>query len=92
MNTANPNTVLLIAPVVDGLLDKLSSAFQVYRLYEQADPQAFLRQIGGDVQAVVTRGDIGVTRSVLEQLPNVGLVAVFGVGTDASPSPRSSTP
>ncbi|MGL5699563.1 MAG: 2-hydroxyacid dehydrogenase [Kluyvera sp.] len=83
MNTANPHTVLLMAPVIDGLLDKLSTAFQVYRLYEQADPQAFLQQMGGEVQAVVTRGDIGVTRAVLEQLPNVGLVAVFGVGTDA---------
>jgi hydroxypyruvate reductase len=83
MNTANPNTVLLIAPVVDGLLDKLATEFQVYRLYEQADPQALLQQVGGEVQAVVTRGDIGVTRAVLEQLPNLGLVAVFGVGTDA---------
>lgn len=83
MNIVNPNTVLLIAPVVDGLMDKLSTAFQVYRLYEQADPQAFLRDVGHQVQAVVTRGDIGVTRAVLEQLPNAGLVAVFGVGTDA---------
>lgn len=83
MNIANPNTVLLIAPVVDGLMDKLSTAFLVYRLYEQADPQAFLREVGHQVRAVVTRGDIGVTRAVLEQLPNAGLVAVFGVGTDA---------
>lgn len=83
MNIVNPNTVLLIAPVVDGLMDKLSTAFLVYRLYEQADPQAFLRDVGHQVQAVVTRGDIGVTRAVLEQLPNAGLVAVFGVGTDA---------
>ncbi|WP_333499157.1 2-hydroxyacid dehydrogenase [Kluyvera sp. CHPC 1.2972] len=83
MNIVNPNTVLLIAPVVDGLMDKLSTAFLVYRLYEQADPQAFLREVGHQVQAVVTRGDIGVTRAVLEQLPNAGLVAVFGVGTDA---------
>lgn len=83
MKTANPNTVLLIAPVVDGLLDKLATEFQVYRLYEQADPLAFLQQVGGEVQAVVTRGDIGVTRAVLEQLPKLGLVAVFGVGTDA---------
>ncbi|MGL5599414.1 MAG: 2-hydroxyacid dehydrogenase [Silvania sp.] len=83
MTTANPKTVLLIAPVVDGLLDKLSSAFQVFRLYDQHDPHAFLQQIGAQVQAVVTRGDVGVTREVLTQLPNVGLVAIFGVGTDA---------
>ena len=42
-----------------------------------------MREVGHQVQAVVTRGDIGVTRAVLEQLPNAGLVAVFGVGTDA---------
>lgn len=83
MTTAHPNTVLLIAPVVDDLLDKLSSAFQVFHLYQQPDPQAFLQQAGAQIHAVVTRGDIGVTRDVLEQLPNVGLVAIFGVGTDA---------
>lgn len=83
MKTETPRAVLLVAPVIDGLLDRLSSAFQIHRLYEQADQAAFLREVGESVQAVVTRGDIGVKNSVLEQLPNAGLVAIFGVGTDA---------
>lgn len=33
--------------------------------------------------AVVTRGDVGVQNGVLELLPHVGLIAIFGVGTDA---------
>lgn len=83
MNTQLPQTVLLIAPVVDSLLDKLATAFTVHRLYEQPDAAAFLQEVGPTIQAVVTRGDIGVTNPVLEALPLVGLIAVFGVGTDA---------
>ncbi|WP_437891624.1 2-hydroxyacid dehydrogenase [Phytobacter sp. V91] len=83
MNTQTPRTVLLIAPVVDSLLDKLSSAFRVHRLYEQPDAAAFLQEVGDSIQVVVTRGDIGVSNQVLEALPQVGLIALFGVGTDA---------
>lgn len=75
--------VLLIAPVVDDLLTRLSATYTVYRLYDQQDPQDFLQHVGDRVQAVVTRGDIGVTNAVLDALPHVGLIAIFGVGTDA---------
>ena len=75
--------ILLIAAVPDALLDRLASAWTVHRLFEQDDPQAFLAAKGDTIKAVVTRGDVGVRKEVLEQLPNVGLVAVFGVGTDA---------
>lgn len=75
--------ILLIAPVPDALMDRLASGWTVHRLYEQQDPQAFLTQSGDSIQAVVTRGDIGVRNEVLQQLPQVKLIAVFGVGTDA---------
>ncbi|MDR3433478.1 MAG: 2-hydroxyacid dehydrogenase [Rouxiella aceris] len=83
MNTQTTQTVLLIAPVLDSLLDKLSTAFTVHRLYEQPDADAFLQEVGSTIQAVVTRGDIGVSNHVLQALPQVGLIALFGVGTDA---------
>ena len=83
MNTQTIQTVLLIAPVLDSLLDKLSTAFTVHRLYEQPDADAFLQEVGSTIQAVVTRGDIGVSNHVLQALPQVGLIALFGVGTDA---------
>ena len=79
---ARPN-ILLIAPVLDSLLDRLSSAFEVHRLYEQDEPLARLAAEGTRVQAVVTRGDVGISNAVLEQLPQIGLIAIFGVGTDA---------
>lgn len=83
MNTAQNRAVLLVAPVVESLQQQLASHFPLYRLYEQDDPITFLREQGKNIAAVVTRGDIGVQNSVLELLPDVGLVAIFGVGTDA---------
>ncbi len=83
MNIANNRAVLLIAPVVESLQQQLASQFPLYRLYEQDDPITFLREQGENIAAVVTRGDVGVQNNVLEMLPHVGLVAIFGVGTDA---------
>ncbi|MBH2528247.1 2-hydroxyacid dehydrogenase [Serratia marcescens] len=83
MHTDTQPTILLIAPVMDALQAALDARYRVFRLYEQSDIPAFLARHGADVQAVVTRGDVGVTRETLEQLPQVGMIAVFGVGTDA---------
>ena len=85
MKTANTRAILLIAPVIDTLLERLSSAYEVYRLYEQQDQDVagFLEKHGAEIRAVVTRGDIGVKNEVLDHLPNAGVIAVFGVGTDA---------
>ncbi|MBS0908181.1 2-hydroxyacid dehydrogenase [Tatumella sp. JGM118] len=83
MHTDTQPVVLLIAPVMDVLQTSLDASYRVFRLYEQTDTADFLRRHGEDVQAVVTRGDVGVSREILEQLPRAGMIAVFGVGTDA---------
>ena len=82
MNSVTTRAVLLVAPVIDALQAQLASEFPLLRLYEQDDPIAFLREQGENIAAVVTRGDVGVANSVLELLPQVGLIALFGVGTD----------
>ncbi|MCT4700686.1 2-hydroxyacid dehydrogenase [Enterobacteriaceae bacterium H20N1] len=75
--------VLLIAPVMDALQQRLDAQYSVHRLYQQPDAAAWLAENGKQIGAVVTRGDIGVTTAVLENLPQVGVIAIFGVGTDA---------
>lgn len=75
--------VLLIAPVMDALQQQLDTHYTVHRLYQQSDAVAWLADNGAQIGAVVTRGDIGVTTAVLENLPQVGVIAIFGVGTDA---------
>ncbi|ATA23089.1 dihydrofolate reductase [Brenneria goodwinii] len=75
--------VLVIAPILAHLMQNLTENFVVHKLYEQEDRQAFLSQQGKNIKGIVTRGDIGVANSVLEHLPNLGIIAIFGVGTDA---------
>jgi hydroxypyruvate reductase len=82
MKSTITRAILLVAPVIDALQEQLAADFPLLRLYEQEDPIAFLRE-QENIAAVVTRGDIGVQNSVLELLPHVGLIAIFGVGTDA---------
>lgn len=83
MNNPVPNTVLLVASVPDTLQAQLAESFELCRLYEHEDPFAFLREQGENIAAVVTRGDIGIENSLVELMPHLGLISIFGVGTDA---------
>jgi len=75
--------ILLIGPLLESVLDSLDSAYNVHRLYEADDPDALIANIADNTTAVVTDGGNGVKASVLERLPQVKIVAVFGVGVDA---------
>ncbi|MBN9930366.1 2-hydroxyacid dehydrogenase [Pantoea agglomerans] len=83
MPYAEKTSVLLIAPVMDALYEKLIAAYQVCKLYEESDAESFLKEKGDQFRAIITRGDTGVKTEILEKLPSLGLIAVFGVGTDA---------
>ncbi len=61
----------------------LDAAYSVHRLFEAADPAAFLAKVGAGLTGIVTRGDLGASTTVLDACPNVKIVAVYGVGYDA---------
>lgn len=77
-----PKTDILIAkkmlPLVE---DQLDAAFSVHRLYEAADPAAFLKEIGAQIRGVALTGT-AVNEAFLAPLPNAEIVASFGVGYD----------
>lgn len=75
--------VLIIAPVMDYLTEKLEQTFTVHKLYQVTDHAEFLAEQGKNIKGIVTRGDIGVTNEVLALLPEVQIISIFGVGTDA---------
>ncbi|WP_210080067.1 2-hydroxyacid dehydrogenase [Pantoea endophytica] len=74
--------VLIIQPLMPQLDEKLRQHFHCHRLYEQHDATLFIQQHGKAINAIVTRGDVGVETALLEQLPECKVIAVFGVGTD----------
>ena len=81
MMSSQPH-ILIIQPLMPQLDEKLSQHFQCHRLYNEQDPALFLQRQGKEIQGIVTRGDVGVETSILEQVPACKAIAVFGVGTD----------
>lgn len=76
--------VLQLSPIlIPEIRDKLDQLFILRRYYEQADKPAYLAQHGATIRGVITGGHTGITQAVMAQLPNLEVVAVNGVGTDA---------
>ncbi|MDQ8032693.1 MAG: 2-hydroxyacid dehydrogenase [Bordetella sp.] len=76
--------VLQLNPIlIPAINDALAARYTVHRLFEQADPEAWLRAHGAGIAAVITGGHTGISRAMLERLPALKVVAVNGVGTDA---------
>ncbi|MCW2292458.1 lactate dehydrogenase-like 2-hydroxyacid dehydrogenase [Pseudomonas sp. BIGb0408] len=76
--------VLQLSPIlIPEIRDKLDQLFTIRRYYEQADKASYLAQHGANIRGVITGGHTGITQTVMAQLPNLEVVAVNGVGTDA---------
>jgi lactate dehydrogenase-like 2-hydroxyacid dehydrogenase len=63
--------------------EPLDAAFTVHRLWEAADRASFLAEVGPEVRAIATRGDLGASAEVIAACPRLEIVSVYGVGYDA---------
>lgn len=78
------HSVLQLSQIlIPEIRQKLAERYTLYRYFEQQDKAAFLRQHGSEIQGVVTGGHTGISRELMEQLPNLKVIAINGVGTDA---------
>jgi len=76
-------TLLLMGPLFEATMNELETNYRVERYWEATDKNAMLSSIAQNCTAVVTDGGLGVSNDILQQLPNVKVVSVFGVGVDA---------
>ncbi len=76
-------TVLLMGPLLPATMSELDSNYTVHRFWESDDPDALLDSIADTCTGIVTDGGRGAQAEVMQRLPNVGVVSVFGVGVDA---------
>lgn len=76
-------TVLALKPLLPPEMKRLEDLFHVVRLYNEADPEAKLQAIRQDVVGIVSSaGGSPVRRALIEALPNLEIIAQFGVGVD----------
>jgi lactate dehydrogenase-like 2-hydroxyacid dehydrogenase len=76
-------TVLMPGPMHDAVVDGCAERFELLKLWEAADPEALLAERGADVRALATGGHQPVDAALLDRLPNLQIIANFGVGYDS---------
>jgi lactate dehydrogenase-like 2-hydroxyacid dehydrogenase len=75
--------LILAYPALGGLEALFGAACEILRLpSDKTERAALLAEKGARVEAAVGIGSIGVPDDVLAALPNIKLIAVFGVGYD----------
>lgn len=75
--------ILQIGAYSDADQALLDQNYTVHRHYGAADKAAHLAEVGPQIRAIATRGDLGASRAMIAACPRLELVAVFGVGYDA---------
>nr|WP_321986390.1 2-hydroxyacid dehydrogenase [uncultured Lichenicoccus sp.] len=61
---------------------KLGERYDVHQWPEEPAREAWLREHAAGVRAVVTGGHQGITNALIDRLPDLGIVAINGVGYD----------
>lgn len=76
-------TVLALAPLLSNEMAILEERYNVIRLWEQRDPEGVIMDRSYNIQAIVsTYNSGGVSERLMAALPNLEVIAQFGVGFD----------
>jgi len=75
--------LLITAPMMPFVMEALEREYVTHRLWEQPDRDAYLQAHGHGVRAVATNGGMGLPQAVMAALPDLEMVAIYGVGLDA---------
>ncbi len=76
------NKVLQNLKLLPALEARLATAFDMHRLSDEADPQAFLATHGGEFAGLVTSAAVGAPPALVDAMPNLRVISSFGVGLD----------
>lgn len=75
--------IMMMGPMHPAVEAGLKDGFTVHKLWEADDPDAFLAEVGHRIRGVATSGGKGCPSEVLTKMPNVEIIASYGVGYDA---------
>ncbi len=76
-------TILALQSLLPKEMDALENEFNVIRLWESQEPQQLIIDKSDDIIAIVsTYNCAGVSKRLMEALPNLEVIAQYGVGFD----------
>ncbi len=79
------NELLILAPLPDFLMEPLRTAHVCHDYSHTQDKEALLATVGDRIRGIVMSGGFGSPVALLERLPNLQIISVFGVGYDGVP-------
>lgn len=75
--------VLMIGAYPAWDLEDMEARYRLLKLWEAPGRDAFVAAHAAEVRAIATRGELGASAALMQALPNLEIVACYGVGTDA---------
>lgn len=63
-------------------MEELGEHFELIKLYKETDPEAVLQERKNDIVAIASFHYVPVSRTLIESLPNLEIIAQFAVGYD----------
>ena len=79
--------ILVTAPLPPFLYDPLKADYRTHDYSQAADKPAFLASVGARVRGLVQGGGTVTPTTLLDGLPKLEIISVFGVGYDGVPVP-----
>jgi len=74
--------ILSVAPLYQPCMDRLEADFTVHKLWQAKDRDTMLADVGPRVRGMQAGGASIVPGSLIESLPKLEIISVFGVGYD----------
>lgn len=75
--------VLVCGPYPAWDMQPMEQAYVLHKLWEASDREALIEACAPTVRAIATRGELGAPATLIARLPQLEIIACYGVGTDA---------
>src|SRR5207245_3971443 len=85
MNAKPHSDIIVTAPLPPFLYDPLKADYRCHDYVQSKDKAGLLAAEGGRIRGVVQGGGTVTPTELLEQLPKLEIISVFGVGYDGVP-------
>src|SRR5215468_1478876 len=80
-----PTDIIITAPLPPFLYDPLKADYRCHDYVQASDKPAFLAAVGASIRGLVQGGGTVTPTTLLDALPKLEIISVFGVGYDGVP-------